>query len=1077
MTRIETRRTRVVGWLASLLATGAAWAGSNVVVSGPTTVDSRDYTLTVASPYPTPTPATGTNTYAWRSTVNCTVAGGSATTQSPVGWTGTGSVPATGIGLSTGALVLDEVAGSISSSITWRWLPSQDDPDCDGFSNLWESHFRTDPDDPADCPHGFSTVTVPTTNEADLQVALNSAPGFSRVLLQPGLYVGNFTVGTSLLIEGQDGFATICDGNTGGTVFTVAGNAHVVFHKLVVQRGRSALGSGINAQAARFVGIVDTKIDRNSASGQDGGGVYVGNTATLLNSVLSHNSAELGRGGAVYGSNAGYVRIRGSELTQNTALTAGGGVYLDQSCDAEIDGAAFSNNSSGQVVTNVPNIGLGGALYVNDNCTVTIKQASYDRNNAQGYAETSGLGGAIYARLSGLVRGKDLTFSRNRAWKDGGAVSATGSAQLFLADAVFDQNHADRNGGAVATFDSSNVTLDNVLAKGGFSGQLGGGFYITDSSVLTVTNGTVVGNTAADRGGGIAGEEVGATIRLRNTLVHGNRAGVGYPQVVRLMSATLEVTFCLVEGGYAGTGNLSGDPGFVNPGAWDDGGTPVDYTDDSWEDGDYHLTSASRARDSGSNSFVGADATTDLDGRARVFNDTVDMGAYEFVSVTHAMDDAYATLLDQTLSIPAPGVLANDIAPAGQTLTAIRVAEPSHGTLTLNANGRVVYTPSAGFLGTDSFTYKATDGTVNSNVATVTITVVEATATVVLSSLSHIYDGTPRNAAATTVPPGLSVLFTYNGTATPPVNAGTYTVIAFATDATHAGVSQGEMVIAKAVPVISWPAPTPITRGTALSAVHLNATASVAGAFAYTPSAGAVLSTGTHVLSVVFTPDAPANWAGATATTTLTVTPAEVEGQFSAVFLNPANPEGRRIWDFTGLYETLVGAHTLRLTLQHDAKGRLTGTGRISGPMPSGSAIDVPLTVKGAAISRIGAVSATLSMMGRTATSTVTLKLALVLDGGNLVGVYSESIADRVGGVARNDGVCVLPLDPAMDGQFQFDMTTSRDAKGRVTGHGVLTLANGRQVGVLVNGREASGTTTVHVTGDKGTDPLAGPHP
>ena len=51
------------------------------------------------------------------------------------------------------------------------------------------------------------------------------------------------------------------------------------------------------------------------------------------------------------------------------------------------------------------------------------------------------------------------------------------------------------------------------------------------------------------------------------------------------------------------------------------------------------------------------------------------------------------------------------------------VANPTHGTLTLNANGSFTYTPNANFNGSDSFTYKASDGSAESNVATVTIAV------------------------------------------------------------------------------------------------------------------------------------------------------------------------------------------------------------------------------------------------------------------------------------------------------------------------------------------------------------------
>ena len=55
-------------------------------------------------------------------------------------------------------------------------------------------------------------------------------------------------------------------------------------------------------------------------------------------------------------------------------------------------------------------------------------------------------------------------------------------------------------------------------------------------------------------------------------------------------------------------------------------------------------------------------------------------------------------------------------------MTAVKVGEPSHGTVTLNADGSFTYTPVADYEGSDSFTYKANDGQ-DSNVVTVTITV------------------------------------------------------------------------------------------------------------------------------------------------------------------------------------------------------------------------------------------------------------------------------------------------------------------------------------------------------------------
>ena len=67
-------------------------------------------------------------------------------------------------------------------------------------------------------------------------------------------------------------------------------------------------------------------------------------------------------------------------------------------------------------------------------------------------------------------------------------------------------------------------------------------------------------------------------------------------------------------------------------------------------------------------------------------------------------------------------MLANDTDPQpGTSLTAQLVSGPSHGTLTLNTDGSFTYTPTAGFSGTDSFTYMANNGQGTSNVATVTL--------------------------------------------------------------------------------------------------------------------------------------------------------------------------------------------------------------------------------------------------------------------------------------------------------------------------------------------------------------------
>jgi VCBS repeat-containing protein len=88
-----------------------------------------------------------------------------------------------------------------------------------------------------------------------------------------------------------------------------------------------------------------------------------------------------------------------------------------------------------------------------------------------------------------------------------------------------------------------------------------------------------------------------------------------------------------------------------------------------------------------------------------------------------ALDDAYSVVNNATLAVAAPGVLGNDGDVDSAGLTAVLNTPPTNGTLTFNNDGSFSYTPDAGFIGVDTFTYIANDGALNSSPATVTITV------------------------------------------------------------------------------------------------------------------------------------------------------------------------------------------------------------------------------------------------------------------------------------------------------------------------------------------------------------------
>lgn len=91
--------------------------------------------------------------------------------------------------------------------------------------------------------------------------------------------------------------------------------------------------------------------------------------------------------------------------------------------------------------------------------------------------------------------------------------------------------------------------------------------------------------------------------------------------------------------------------------------------------------------------------------------------------------DSYSTVMQQALGVSAPGVLANDSDPNSTTITAVLVANPLHGALALAANGSFTYTPQLGFYGLDGFTYRASDGSLQSTTTNVTLNVTPFTLT------------------------------------------------------------------------------------------------------------------------------------------------------------------------------------------------------------------------------------------------------------------------------------------------------------------------------------------------------------
>ena len=132
--------------------------------------------------------------------------------------------------------------------------------------------------------------------------------------------------------------------------------------------------------------------------------------------------------------------------------------------------------------------------------------------------------------------------------------------------------------------------------------------------------------------------------------------------------------------------------------------------------------------------------------------------------------------------------------------------------------------------------------------AAVSLTVTKATPTITWPTPAAISYGTALSAAQLNAKASVPGSFVYAPAAGEVLPAGTHTLSATFTprDTADVATAQAEvsLTVAKATPLITWPAPAAISYGTPLSAAQLNATALVPGSFVYTPAAGNVLTRG-----------------------------------------------------------------------------------------------------------------------------------------------------------------------------------------------------------------------------------------
>ncbi|NNC96850.1 MAG: tandem-95 repeat protein, partial [Gammaproteobacteria bacterium] len=102
------------------------------------------------------------------------------------------------------------------------------------------------------------------------------------------------------------------------------------------------------------------------------------------------------------------------------------------------------------------------------------------------------------------------------------------------------------------------------------------------------------------------------------------------------------------------------------------------------------------------------------------------LGNTDMAQVTVVIDDDVPQATDDYRETPqnTPAeidVLANDIDPQGDSLSVVATTEPANGSIVVNADGTITYTPNSDFFGHDTFTYTIDDGNGNQDIATVVI--------------------------------------------------------------------------------------------------------------------------------------------------------------------------------------------------------------------------------------------------------------------------------------------------------------------------------------------------------------------
>lgn len=406
-------------------------------------------------------------------------------------------------------------------------------------------------------------------------------------------------------------------------------------------------------------------------------------------------------------------------------------------------------------------------------------------------------------------------FKGNYAGFGGGAMLQQLSSAT-VTDCVFSRNASSNYAGAIYFYQSLSAVTNCVFT--GNTANYGGAMYVFHGSYPFVTNCTFAGNNAPYEGGAVYNRH-DSNPEFKNTIFWGNTSE-GPKSIVNEKGGVSFVTYSDVQGGYSGTGNVDVAPAFNDI-------EDPDGPDDLWRTADDGLTigASSPVANAGSNAAIPHYITADIIGNDRIAGTTVDMGAYERTLT--------ATI---TLSM-------TDVTYDGTTKSVVATTYPAglNTIMRYEKDGLIVNPVDAG-----EYNVTATiDDAAYTGRTSGVLTIAKAQATVTLSGLSQVYDGTAKTITVTTEPQnltGIAIAYMQNeNPVTNAVNAGTYNVTAELRNPNYqAPVRTGTLVIARANQTITFNTLAPHTIDE--TGFFLNATASSGLSVSYSSSNTAVAS-------------------------------------------------------------------------------------------------------------------------------------------------------------------------------------------------------------------------------------------